>query len=281
MTRATIARKEIDDAIRSRMLWAIVAVFGAVSALMAVALSLVPQVGATSVTAVTMAGQSAQVLGPITALIAAYLSVAGERESGSIKVLLGLPPSRGDVVLGKVLGRGAVVAFGLMAGFLIAGIAIAVAYGSLPVVAFALVTVLTGVLGLVFVGIAVGISAATATRARAMTVSIGVYLIAVLFWDLFAQFTHLAVRGTFPGAAVPSWYVLVQSLSPVGAYDTVVNAVVAATTADGALPALAAQLEGGVVPFFLRPWFLLAVLLAWGIVPLVLGYVSFSRTDLA
>lgn len=281
MTWATIARKEVDDAVRSRVLWAIIAVFGAVSALTSVALSLVPQIGASSAMAVTMAGQSAQVLGPITALIAAYLSIAGERESGSIKVLLGLPPSRGDVVLGKLLGRGTVVALGLMAGFLIAGVAILVAYGSLPVVPFVLVTVLTGVLGLVFVAIAVGISAATATKARAMTLSIGVYLIVVLFWDLFAQLAHVAVRGAFPGATVPSWYVLLQSLSPVGAYDAIVNAVLVGTTAGGPLPELATRLESGVVPFFLSSWFLLAVLLAWGVVPLFVGYLRFSRADLA
>nr|WP_233340925.1 ABC transporter permease subunit [Haloprofundus sp. MHR1] len=277
----TIARKEIDDAVRSRLIWVIIAVFGAAAALLSVALSLVPQVEATPIMGVTMAGQSAQMLGPIIALIAAYLSIAGERESGSIKVLLGLPPSRGEVVLGKLLGRGLVVACGLMAGFIIAGVAIAVVYGSLPVVSFIFLTVLTGVLGLVFVGIAVGISAATATRARAMTLSIGLYLALVLFWDLLAQFVHLAVLGTFPGATVPGWYVLLQGLSPVGAYDTLTNAILAGTATTGAVPTLATRLEAGVVPVYLQSWVMIGVLLAWGAVPLVLGYLRFSRTDLA
>lgn len=281
MTWRTIARKEVADAVRSRMLWAIVAVFGVLSAGLSVAVSLVPQLGESSVVAVTMAGQSAQMLGPIIALIAAYLAVAGERESGSIKVLLGLPPSRGDVVLGKVAGRGAVVAAGLMAGFLLAGVAIALVYGSLPLAPFALLTLLTGALGLVFVGVAVGISAATATRGRAMTLSIAVYLVVVLFWDLFAQFTHLAVLGSFPGETIPAWYALLQVLSPVGAYDALMNALLASVAAEATVPTMADRLTGGTVPFYLEGWFALVVLLAWGVVPLAVGYLRFSRSDLA
>lgn len=280
MTWTRIARKEVEDAVRSRMLWAIVGVFGLVSALMAVLLSFVPQIGSSAVMGVTMAGQSAQILGPITALVAAYLSIAGERESGSIKVLLGLPPSRGEVVLGKAAGRGAVVSGGLMAGYLIASLTVWAVYGPLLVVPTLLLTVLTGVLGLVFVGVAVGISAATATKARAMTLSIGVYLVVVLFWDLFAQLAHLVVRGTFPGATVPSWYVLLQSLSPVGAYDTITNSVLAGS-ATGTLPTLASRLEGGTVPIYLDNWSLFVVLVAWGLLPLALGYLRFSRADLA
>jgi|AntDeeMetageno50_2_1112565.scaffolds.fasta_scaffold00496_6 ABC-2 type transport system permease protein len=280
MIWATIARKEIDDAIRSRMLWVIIAVFGVVSAFLSVILSFVPEIGASSTMAVTMAAQSAQTLGPIIALIAAYLAIAGERESGSIKVLLGLPPSRGDVILGKLIGRGLVVAAGLMAGFLIAGGVILAVYGSIPLGAFVLTTLLTGLLGLVFVGIAVGISASTATRARAMTLSIGLYLVIVLFWDLFAQFAHLAVRGSFPGTTVPSWYVFLQSLSPVGAYDLLVTTVLAGATT-GTLPSLATQLEAGIVPVFLSSGAMLSILVLWGLVPLMVGYLRFSRTDLA
>jgi len=38
-----------------------------------------------------------------------YMAVVGERRSGSIKILLGLPPNRADVVFGKLLGRMGVV----------------------------------------------------------------------------------------------------------------------------------------------------------------------------
>ena len=278
---ATIARKEFDDAVRSRMLWAIVAVFGLVTAVMAAALSLVPQIESSAVMGLVLAGQSAQMLAPITALVAAYLAISGERESGSIKVLLGLPPSRGEVVLGKVLGRGAVIAVGLAGGLLLVAPVVLVVYGGLPVVSFAGLVLLTVILGVVFVAIAVGISAATGTRSRAMTLSIALYLGVVLLWDGVAQITYLAVAGTFPGEQIPAWYALLESLSPVGAYDAATNALLASQSTGAAVPSLAARLEGGVVPVYLSWWFMLVVLAVWGAVPLVLGYVQFSRADLA
>jgi len=66
------------------------------------------------------------------ALIAAYLAIAGERESGSLKLLLGLPPSRGEVLVGKFLGRSGVVAIGLVLGFLVSGVVTVAIYGGLP-----------------------------------------------------------------------------------------------------------------------------------------------------
>jgi hypothetical protein len=50
-----------------------------------------------------LAGVGGALLIPLAALVAAYLSIAGERESGSIKFALSLPISRGDLVLGKTL----------------------------------------------------------------------------------------------------------------------------------------------------------------------------------
>lgn len=277
----TIARKEFDDAVRSRMLWAIVAVFGIVTAVMAAALSLVPQIESSAVMGIVLAGQSAQMLAPITALVAAYLAIAGERESGSIKMLLGLPPTRGEVVLGKVLGRSAVIAVGLTGGFLLVGPVVYLVYGGLPVGLFAALVALTVALGVVFVAIAVGISAATSTRSRAMTLSIATYLAVVLLWDAITQITYLVVAGTFPGARIPVWYALLESLSPVGAYDTATNALVAGQATGAAVPSLAARLEGGVVPFYLSGWFMLVILAVWAGIPLALGYLRFSRADLA
>ena len=50
---------------------------------------------------------------PIVALVATYMAIAGERESGGVKFLLGLPNSRRDVFLGKLASRLGVVTAGV------------------------------------------------------------------------------------------------------------------------------------------------------------------------
>jgi len=57
---------------------------------------------------------------PAIALVAAYLAIAGERESGSIKHLLSTPVSRRDVVVGKYLSRTMIVGASLLLGFVLA-----------------------------------------------------------------------------------------------------------------------------------------------------------------
>ncbi|NLV06208.1 ABC transporter permease subunit [Haloarcula rubripromontorii] len=49
----------------------------------------------------------------------AYLAIADGRESGNLRLLLALEPNRRTIVVGKFLGRSAVVAAGLGIGFLL------------------------------------------------------------------------------------------------------------------------------------------------------------------
>jgi ABC-2 type transport system permease protein len=275
MTWPTIARKEFDDALRSRMLWGIVAVIAVMTSLSAALSLLIPEMEADAEIAVGGASQFAGLLVPIMALIAAYLSVAGERESGSLKVLLGLPPSRGEVLLGKFLGRSGVVAIGLALGFVVSGIVTLVLYGELPLAAFAGTTALTVLLGISFVGIAIGISAITATRARAMTLAITAYLGLTLLWDLAPNGVYLLVTGEMPGDVVPAWFLLLQGLSPAGAYNALVQALLL-----GGGAAVDARI-GGLAPAYLHPTVFLALLVVWTVVPLLVGRYRFRRADLS
>ncbi|WP_049980116.1 ABC transporter permease subunit [Halolamina rubra] len=271
----TIARKEFADALRSRMIWGIVAVIAVMTSLSASISLLVPDVEGGAEMAIGGASQFAGLLVPIMALIAAYLAIAGERESGSLKVILGLPPSRGEVLLGKFLGRCGVVAIGLTLGFVVSGVVTTALYGGLPVGAFVGTTLLTVLLGVSFVGIAIGISAVTRTRAPAMTLAITAYLGLTLLWDLAPNAVHLLVTGEMPGQVVPGWFLLLQGLSPTGAYNALVQRLLL-----GGGTAVEARL-GGPEPAYLDPVVFLGILVAWAVVPLAVGYVGFSRADLS
>ena len=274
MSALTVAQKEIADALRSRALWVIVAIVAAMTSLGMGAAALVP--GETDVlTAVGGAAQLAGVLVPILALVAAYLSVAGERESGSIKVLLGLPPSRGAVVAGKFLGRSLVVVIGVVGGFAVAAVVAVAVYGTIPVVAMASVTLLSAALGVAFVGIAVGISAASASRSRAMTVGVGAYLALTLLWDLVPQLLLVVVGGG--SGPTPAWFLYLSVLSPTGAYNGLVaNALGRAVGTPGFATGILSDAAAA-----LFPWAMAAILVLWTAVPLVLGYRSFLRADLS
>ncbi|WP_277556191.1 ABC transporter permease subunit [Halobaculum limi] len=279
MTRSTIwlkiARKEFADALRSRMIWGIVVIIAVMTSLSTGISLLIPDVEGGVEMAIGGASQFAGLLVPIMALIAAYLAIAGERESGSLKVILGLPPSRGEVLFGKFIGRSGVVAIGLSLGFLVAGLVAAALYGGLPVGAFLGTIALTVLLGVSFVGIAIGISAVTATRARAMILAITAYLGLTLLWDLAPNGVHLLVTGEMPGRVVPAWFLLVQGFSPTGAYNALVQRLLL-----GGGTAVEARI-GGPVPSYLDPLVFVLILFAWAVIPLFVGYLSFRQADLS
>jgi len=272
-----IARKEFDDAIRSRLLWGVVAFVAVLVSLTMLVPTLVPVLDADVLAGIGAASEFAAMLVPILALVAAYLAIAGERESGSLRLLLGLEPSRGTVVVGKFVGRSVVVVAGLVIGFALAGMVAVAIYGSVPPVAFASLVGLTAILGVAFVGIAIGISAATATRSRAMTLGVSAYLGLALLWDLLPQGAYLVATGAPPGQTVPAWFVFLQGLSPSGAYSALVMESI--HLADPSYPTVAATL-GGTTPFYVQWWAFALVLVFWTVVPLVGGHFAFSRTDL-
>lgn len=113
---------------------------------------------------------------PAIALVAAYLAIAGERESGSIKHLLSTPVSRRDVVLGKYLSRAGIVAASLVLGFAVAAVLAVAWYDTLHGAVFVRIAALTTIYALAYVAVAIGISAMTASRSRAMAGALGFYL---------------------------------------------------------------------------------------------------------
>jgi ABC-2 type transport system permease protein len=275
-----VARKDFADAVRSRMLWAITAVFllftaGAVYVRKAV-LGDVPGLP----DAIQFLTAPSGLIIPLTALVVAYLAIAGERESGSIKLLLGLPHTRGDVVFGKLVGRTAVVTAGVLVAFAGAAVTLLALFGELAVVDFLLLTLVTVLFGLTFVGIAIGASAFAATRSRAMALAIGAFFLFQVVWDFVPLGVYYLVEGGLPNPAtgqLPAWYYLVQVLNPKNAYTQGSDVVFSGTG-----PIVPAEtLVGSSVPFYVQNWFGLVVLVGWLVVPVALGYWRFQRADIA
>lgn len=216
---------------------------------------------------------------PLVALVAAYLSIAGERGSGSIRYQLSLPVSRTDVVLGKLLSRAGVV-LGSLLGALAFGIVVAwtlvpemaVEYGD-----YAAFVGLTLLYALAYVSIAVAISAATASRSRAMGGAIGFFFAFNVGWNFLpvgpaymAEFVLEELGLSYAEEHIQ----FIFSLSPTGAYLNGLGLVFPDVAMGGG------QAVSEADAFYVQDWFMLVLLAAWVVVPLAAGIRRFRRADL-
>ena len=305
MTWDVVARKDFDDAVRSRWLWGLSLFFVAfIGGTTAVFFSYVTQNGqARTLYALfaqgTLSFSYSGFLGfalAFIALITSYNSVVGERESGSLKLLLSLPHSRLDAVLGKLAGRSAVVVLPVLAGFAVALVALVATGTSVDFGAFFPHVALTALLGAAFVALGVGVSAAASSSRHATLVSLGVYFLFALLWSLVAQGVPSLVRWVanhLPGVSAPSGLTLmklqlfVTYLNPLRAYETLVAQLYFGNPVNARLvkAGLRQQLSLGPalqesLPFYFTGWFILLVVLAWIVVPPALGYLAFEDVDL-
>lgn len=295
MSTLAVARKDFSDAVRSRSLIALVALFvlfaGGATYLVAEVLGGSGGGGTEGLPPVF--GLFVSLIFPITVLVpligvmTGYKSIVGERASGSVKLLLSLPHTRRDVVAGKTIGRTAVFAVAIIVGFAVAAVIAFVSYDTFPVMEYVAFTLLTIVFGLVYLVFAIGMSAATGSTSVALWVSLGFFALFQFLWGFVvnllvwvvngfsspANFSILAGYFSLQGNVTPpDWYLLVQNLSPSSAYQSALGPFFTDQLAFGAQSAAA--------PYYLQGWFGFVILAIWLIVPLVLGYLRFNRSDL-
>lgn len=283
MSVAGVARKDLTSVRRSRALWVAVTLLAVGTALGTYGYQVYQHEPAAAVA--ELFGTLALAFGvllPIVALVASYLAIVGERRSGGIKFLLGVPNTRRDVFLGKLRSRltlvCAIVCFVFLPAVSVAG----AKYGTLPGVPAAGLLAVSLVYASVFVAVAVALSAAIAARGRAIAAAVGSYLGLVVFFVVpgagvggVVRWLHVTMLGFDPN---PHLYDAVGYVSPYVAYRKATNLVlppdqrseIFRRSAD-----VAADL-----PVYLSDEFSLVVFAAWLVVPLVLGYLRFARADL-
>ena len=235
--------------------------------------------------------QITRLLIPLTGIVVSYAALVGERESGTMKLLLALPHSRLSVVLGKLLGRSGVVAVPVLLGFLVAAPVFPILGVTLEPVGFLAFALATALVGIVFVAISLGASAAASTARRAVVGVVGLYVLFTLLWGQFsnAVFRRIAENTDLGNEALVKVSLVVRHVNPVRAYESLVASVgpqspLQARTSvfsglQGQFYAQALQ-QGGGLPFYLTDPALVVYLLLWIVVPVALGYWAFERADL-
>jgi len=281
MSLRSVARKDFTRARRSRALWAAATLLSMVAALLVFGYQgyqLGPAEEATA--AFRTLGTLLAAVVPIVALVAGYLAVAGERESGGIKFLLGFPNTRREVILGKLGSRLAVVAAGVTFLFVAAASMSLARHGTLPLAAVLGLFVLTLAYAAVFVTLAVALSASVAARSRAIGAAVGSYLLFVILYVVPAvripdivRWLHHTMLGQ---AENPHLYSAVTYTSPFTAYRKATNLVFPGDRQ----VFRAVEREAADLPVYLTDEFAPVVFAVWLVVPITLGYLRFRGTDL-
>lgn len=266
MSVRTIARKDLADAGRSKALWAVTLLVVLFTA------GITGLAGATTEepieTVFQLAFQLAVVTLPIVALILAKGAITGERESGSIRSLLSLPPSRRDILLGKFIGRTALMLVATLVGGVATGLVVMSLFGT-GLDLLALFIVFLGLMGVAFVAIGIGVSAASASDTRATVFAVGIYILFVTLWDLIQGgiIEAATALGLAEASGEPPWMQFISLLPPNQAATAAYQSAVSGGRVFAGDP-------------FTSVWFPVLVLLAWMVAPVVGGYIQFRDADI-
>ena len=284
MTVLTVAKKDFRDAVQSRALWGLIATFVLLSMFSSYAYVSVPQLfgepgGATFAGLVMFTVGLTGLFVPLAAIVVCYKSVAGERELGSIKLLLSLPTTRRAVFAGKVIGRAVVLSFGLGVGLLIGLGFGGILLGTVdPVVTLGFLFV-TLVFATAYASIMVSLSAITGSTTRATTLALGFFVIFELFWDAVPLAILYVIGGFSLPTQMPDWVYPITQLSPSSAYlSSVITLFPDLMTETGSATVEATAMSAD--PFYFTPAVGLVALVFWLVAPLLVGYVRFNSSDL-
>ena len=125
-------------------------------------------------------------LTPLLALLLSFDAIAGERERGSLALLLSYRLTRGELLAGKLAAHLAVLALAMAAGFGLAGLAAAATGGAGPGSVNALFRLIGSsiLLGATFLALGYSVSALAGSAASSAAGAIGIWLVFVVLYDL-------------------------------------------------------------------------------------------------
>ncbi len=216
----------------------------------------------------------------VLATAVGYQAVVGERESGTIRYVLGLPGTRRDFVVGKLIARLAIVVTAVVLTLLFAEVLVVIRFGRLHVTAFLAAGGWMLLLGMVWTTFAVGVSAAASSRYRAMAVILCSYVVFSVENGLWGTVVRPSIglisigRFETPQAVLvtnrlaPTVFRYLDSLSPLVALETIRSILATATDAQS---------------FYTTPPVVLAsiiVVLLFSTGTFYVGYRRFNRADL-
>jgi len=264
-----LTQKELRDARRNRWFVLYAVAFAGLS--LALAWLSLSEVESSGLASFSRTGASlinlVLLIVPLMGLTLGGLSLAGERERGTLLYLLAQPVTQFEVLMGKYLGLALALLAALTLGFGLSGLVIAWLGGTAQAGSYLALAVLAFLLALTSLSLGFLISAAVKKGTTAVGVALFLWLLLVFFGDLGLMGTAVALKlgigqlfalallnplQVFKMATILSIRSSLEVLGPAGLY--------ALRTYGGRLMPL-----------------LLTILIAWTILPLVFTYLVFRQ----
>lgn len=263
---AAIARKELRERLRSRWVLAVAAVFTLFA--LVIAYFGAAQQGAVGFKGIELTIASlvslAIYLVPLIALILGYDAIVGERERGSLDLLLSLPITRVELLAGKYLGLAAALAVSTLAGFGLVGLLLVVQGGLNALFHYGGFMLSAILMGMAFLSLAVLVSVLAASKTAASGAAIALWFAFVLVYDLVLLGVLVLTEGALPAALVSGLLLFnpadVFRVLNVFSLEEVKTLYGLATVASDTLTA---------------PWLLGTMMGAWIVAPLALALARF------
>ncbi len=267
----TVANKEFHDGLRNRWLISITLIFALLSiGLTYFGAAASGAVGITSLsTTVASLASLAVFLIPLIALLLSYDSFVGEQESGTLLLLLTYPLSKSQLLLGKFIGQGGIIALATILGFGASALLLYFQLGDTHILsAFGLFIFSAILLGLSFTAISYLISLSVSEKSKAAG-------FALITWFLFALAFDLALLALLVGVeegVTQQGLTQLMMLNPTDIFRLVNLAGLESNDVNGAL---AVAINAG-----LSQTQLISALVAWVVLPLTLAIFIFKKKTL-
>ncbi|ASP47493.1 ABC transporter permease [Cognaticolwellia beringensis] len=267
----TVANKEFRDGLRNRWLLSITLIFAVLSlGLSYFGAAASGTVGITSLsTTIASLASLAVFLIPLIALLLSYDSFVGEQEGGTLLLLLTYPLSKNQLLVGKFLGQGSIIALATLLGFGASALLLFIQHSDVVIIETFVYFILSAtLLGLSFTAIAYMISLIASEKSKAAGV-------ALLTWFFFALVFDLALLALLVGtdsSLSQSTLTQLMMLNPADIFRLVNLVGLDSTDVNGAL---AVALNTNISQAQL-----LLILLAWVIAPLAIASVIFKHKKL-
>jgi Cu-processing system permease protein len=132
---------------------------------------------------------------PLIALILGYDAIVGEKERGSLELLLSMPITRFEILLGKYLGLAAALSASTMLGFGGSLLPLIPQLGINDLYHYAGFVFSAILMGMAFLSLSLFVSVLAQDRMRASGVAIGLWFFFVLVFDLLLMGALVASQG--------------------------------------------------------------------------------------
>ena len=269
----TISKKELLDNVRNKWIIILTIIFASLTLVVSYFGSIFTD--GWQDLGITIQGMMSlvQLLIPIIVLMLGYSAIIGEIEKGSMSSLLSLPVTRLEILLGKFIGLGSLLAITIIIGFGLAGIVIGFNVSDVDYLGYIIFIFATIMIGLVFLALALFLSTLFNKRSTAMGG-------AIFLWFFFNIILPIVFVGILAASSdiiniinnAPDWYHILNLFNPLQVYSFLVTLNVGA--------ALSFDTISIAYPEYYSNILMTIILLSWIICFMILSYWRFNKRDI-